>query len=178
VTFTPNQFPPGSYVSFVRNVNSGGMASASVTLTGPVIIYSAAVDGPAAASLPVRRTIYGRITGSSSTQACSEAVGSGACAIPSNWVTFPANGWTWDAATSAWRATIAPNTFPPGNYTSYALDVPTGSRAAPLAITLTLACAWSAVVPGPVAGPTTACTSANEGAMELASGYTWTCTCT
>lgn len=147
-----------------------------ITLTGPVIVYSAALDGPAATSLRARQAIYGRITGSSQlTQACSEPVGAGTCATLANWATFPANGWTWDGA--AWRATIAPNTFPAGTYNSYALDVSTGSRAATITLTLTLTCAWTAIVPGPVPRPTSPCGPSNEGAMEMANGYNWTCAC-
>ncbi|MBL8919023.1 MAG: hypothetical protein JNJ54_09210 [Myxococcaceae bacterium] len=176
-TIAPNSFPPGQYVSFARNTTTGQTATPrTITLTGPSTIYSATLDGPAAASLRVRQTIYGRITGSSAmTQACSEAQGSGSCANLANWATFPANGWTWDG--SVWRATIAANSFPPGTYTSYALDVATGSRAAPVTVTLTLTCAWTAIVPGPVPPPTTPCSASNEGAMELANGYTWTCAC-
>jgi hypothetical protein len=122
----------GTYTSYARNTLTGFFAvPVNVTLTGPALVLSRTLDGPAASTLPAGQTIYGRIAGlgASNVQTCVEAASASTCASLVNWTTLPGGGWTFDAPTSTWRLSYLPNTVAPGDYVSHARNTLDDTRA-------------------------------------------------
>jgi len=135
-TIAPFAFPPGLYKNLARNTTTG-VQSVVVMLTlagAPVFVLSNVLNGPSQSSFSVSQTVYMRMHGLSATngQGCTEAIGinDDYCDADANFTNFPANGWSYDAAASQWRATIAPNTIPAGSYLGYGRNRDTGQRSA------------------------------------------------
>ena len=134
----PPPFPPNRYRAFARNVMSGTRAAPVVLeLTGPTIIFSAAVDGPAQTDFVMSAPFYGRITGLSATNglSCSEPATATNCLNQANFASLTTNGWTFTG--SVWRKTFAINSTASGEYLHYARNTQDQSSAIPVLLTIT-----------------------------------------
>lgn len=159
---------------------SGFVAINNSCVPLPLVIFSDSFGGAAKTALYASAIMYGRILNltATSAQSCIEGVGSsdGSCANLATWTTLPNADWSFDPASSEWRASFAANTFPAGMYRNFARNGLNGATMPPWVLTLK-SCYWSAVVVGGTPQPPLACGPGNVNGTTMASGYTWTCVC-
>ena len=148
----------------------------------PEVIFSASRDGAASTTLSAVSTLHGRVENASgNARGCMEVVGKnvGYCSSPANWTKLPNADWSYDAATRKWRSTIAPGTFPGGQYRMFFEDADTKLTSKMVELQLTApSCQWtSGFVVGPTPQPSAACTAASAGSTAISNGATFTCSC-
>ena len=187
LAWTSSSVPCGGTCTSQTRICDNGTLSGSATAASctpapcqPAIIFSTSYTGPAMSSFKSNQLFYGRLLNldPNLTESCAEPLGRAApnCRNGAAWTRLPNNDWTWDIATSEWRAVFLPNTFPPVTVEVFVRHLGNGLSAS-MVLELRNPCQWTAVVAGPVSPPATPCAPANQGATTQHSGYTWTCEC-
>ena len=137
----PLHYPPGQYRFFAKINLDGGMKTGPVPLdvTGPVMIFSSVVDGPALNDFVNNVPFYGRIKGltASNGAVCFEPATATNCSSYLNWSALPTNGWTFDNAANVWRKTFAANSLSSGDYLHHARNTADLSEATEVPLLLT-----------------------------------------
>ena len=131
---------PNRYRYFARNLTTdAGSAPVLLEITGPTIIFSTTVDGPARTDFVMSAPFYGRITGLGAANgvSCWEPSFANNCLNQANFASLTANGWTFDASRSVWRQTFPINWQASGEYLHYARNTQDQSTAIPVRLTIT-----------------------------------------